>query len=130
MISAVALLACVVFKGDGLRLYVVLAGIGGYALIMLLVLTSGSVIAFFRRELGHGENLWRVAVAPSLASAGLVVALVLATKNVATMIGGNQSLANVLVGVFFGLLILGVVVALVLRRAQPDVYRRIGRQEL
>ncbi|WP_197739959.1 APC family permease [Mycolicibacterium sp. P9-64] len=130
IISFAALLSCIVFKGDGTTLYAVLVGIGGYALIVLLLLTSASVIAYFRRKPDHDVNVWKSLVAPGIASAGLVVAFVLATNNVAAMIGGDQALANLLVGLFVGLLVLGVIVALVLRRARPDVYQRIGRQSI
>ena len=55
---------------------------------------------------------------------------VLAPQNVALMIGGSQGMADLLIGLFVGLLVLGVVVALVLRTRRPDVYRRIGRQDI
>lgn len=130
VISLVSLLACVVFQGEGAKLYAILVGIGGYSLIMLLLLTSASVIAYFRKDREHGVNVWKSVIAPGLACAGLLVAFVLATQNVALMIGGDQGLADVLVGLFFGLLLLGVVVALVLRGKRPEVYRRIGRQDI
>ncbi len=129
VISFVSLLACIVFKGQGTTLYAVLVGIGGYALIMLLLLTSASVVAYFRGK--HSEvSIWKSLVAPVIACIGLLVAFVLATKNVDVMIGGNEDLANLLVVLFFGLLILGIVVALILRRRRPEVYRRIGRQDV
>ncbi|MEV0735105.1 APC family permease [Streptomyces sp. NPDC050549] len=130
VISLASLLACVVFKGDGATLYAVLVGIGGYSLILLLLLTSASVVAYFRRDRDHDVNVWKSVVAPALACVGLLVAFVLATQNVALLIGGDQGLADLLIGLFAGLLLLGVVVALVLRSKKPDIYRRIGRQDL
>jgi amino acid transporter len=129
VISLVALLACIVFKGQGTTLYAVLVGIGGYALIMLLLLTSTSVIAYFRRR-DHDVSAWKSVIAPALACAGLLVAFVIATDNVDLMIGGNQTLAEVLVGLFLGLLAAGVIAALVLRKRRPEVYQRIGRQDI
>jgi amino acid transporter len=130
VISVVALLACIVFKGEGTTLYAVLVGIGGYALILLLLLTSASVIAYFRRHRDHDVTLWKSVIAPALACAGLVVAFVIATDNVALMIGGNQTLAEVLVGLFFGLLAVGIVTAVALRKQRPEIYQRIGRQDI
>jgi amino acid transporter len=130
VISLASLLGCIVFKGEGSTLYAVLVGIGGYSLIMLLLLTSASVIAYFRNDRDHGANAWKTVIAPALACVGLLVAFVLATQNVALMIGGNEGLAEFLVGLFFGLLVLGVVVALVLRRKRPEIYQRIGRQDV
>ncbi len=130
VISLVALAGCIVGKGEATTLYAVLVGIGGYSLILLLLLTSLSVVAYFRRSGDPEVSLWRSLVAPSLASAGLLVAFVLATQNVALMIGGSQGMADFLIGLFVGLLVVGVVVALVLRSRRPDVYRRIGRQDI
>ncbi len=130
VISFVSLAACVLFKGNGATLYAVLVGIGGYSLIMLLVLTSASVVVYFRKDPDHDVNVWKSLIAPILACAGLVVAFVLATQNVALMIGGDQGMADFLVGLFIGLLLLGVAVALVLRSKRPETYRRIGRQDL
>lgn len=130
VLSLLALGACVLFKGDATTLYAVLVGIGGYSLIMLLLLTSFGVIGYFRRHPELEVHFWKSVVAPVGAIGGLIIALYLATKNVAVMIGGNQGLANFLVGLFLGLLVLGIVVAFVLRRTHPDVYRKIGRQDI
>jgi amino acid transporter len=130
VISFCALAACIVGKGEATTLYAVLVGIGGYSLILLLLLTSVSVIGYFRRTGDSEVTPWQSLVAPTLASVGLLVAFVLATQNVALMIGGSQGMANFLIGLFIGLLALGVVVALVLRSKRADVYQRIGRQDL
>jgi amino acid transporter len=129
VVSLAALSACILFKGKATTLYAVLVGIGGYALILLLLLTSASVIAYFRRH-NHDVHAWKAITAPSLACFGLVLAFVIATDNVDLMIGGNQTLAELLVGLFFGLLVLGVVIAVVLRKRRPEVYQRIGRQDI
>lgn len=129
VISLAALLACIVFNGEATTLYAVLVGIGGYALILLLLLTSASVISYFRRH-DHDTNIWKAVIAPSVACIGLGLAFAIATDNVDVMIGGNQTLAELLVGLFFGLLALGVVTAVVLRKRRPEVYQRIGRQDI
>lgn len=130
VVSYAALASCIIFKGEAATLYAVLVGIGGYALIMLLLLTSASVIAYFRKNPGADVDVWHSVVAPVLASAGLVVAFYLATKNVTTMIGGSQTLANLLIALYFGMLGLGIAVAFVLKSRRPDIYARIGRQEV
>ncbi|MBI4940546.1 MAG: APC family permease [Actinobacteria bacterium] len=130
VVSLLALTACIIFGGDATTLYAVLVGIGGYSLIMLLLLTSMGIIGYFRRHPELPVHFSKTVVAPVAAIAGLAVAFVLATQNVATMIGGNQQLANLLVILFFALLVLGVVVALVLKRTHPEVYRTIGRQDI
>lgn len=129
-VSVVSLAACLIFSGDPGTLYATLVGIGGYALVMLLLLTSVGVLVYFRRYRQADVGPLQSIVAPVLSSAGLFAAFVIASQNVDVMIGGSQGMANLLIGLFIGLLILGVVVATVLRSARPDVYARIGRQEL
>ncbi len=130
VISFLALAGCIIGGGEATTLYAVLVGIGGYSLILLLLLTSVSVVAYFRGTADGEVTLWRSVLAPGLASLGLLAAFVLATQNVALMIGGSQGMANFLIGLFLGLLVLGVVVALVLRSKRSDVYQRIGRQDI
>lgn len=130
VISYGSLLACIIFDGQAGTLYAILVGIGGYSLIMLLLLTSSSVIAYFRKHPEFEVSVWKAVIAPSIAMVGLLIAFYLATKNVATMIGGDQAMANFLVALFFGLLALGIVVAFVLKSKRPEIYGRIGRQDL
>jgi amino acid transporter len=129
VISLASLAVCIASHGQGETLYAVLVGIGGYALIVLLVLTSAAVVAYFRGDPAR-TGVWKTLVAPLLSFLGLVAALALATANVDVMIGGNKGLAIGLVAVFFALLAAGAVWALVLRQRRPDIYRRIGRQDL
>lgn len=130
IVSLISLAVCIVLSGDPGTLYATLVGIGGYALIMLLLLTSIAVVVFFRRSNGHGVNVMRSIVAPVLAAIGLLVAFVIATQNVEAMIGGGPALAAALVVLFLTLLILGIIVAVILRKRRPAVYERIGRQDL
>ncbi len=129
-ILSVAFLAVLVaMKLEGTAIYAVLVGIGGYALIMLLLLTSVAVIRYFWVRPELQQSLWRRLIAPVAAALGLLVALYLASTNVATMIGGDQVLANVLMGLFYVSVVAGIVVALVLKKSRPAIYSRIGRSE-
>lgn len=129
IISVLFLVVLVIMNLDGNSIYAVLVGIGGYALIMLLLLTSIAVIVYFWTRPELAQSTWRRLVAPTVAAIGLLVALYLASTNVAAMIGGDQVLANVLMGVFYVSLAVGVIVALILKRTKPDIYSRIGRSE-
>ena len=129
-ILSVAFLAVLVaMKLEGTAIYAVLVGIGGYALIMLLLLTSVAVIRYFWVRPELQQSLWRRLIAPVAAALGLLVALYLASTNVATMIGGDQVLANVLMGLFYVSVVVGIVVALILKKSRPAIYARIGRSE-
>ncbi len=130
VISAISIVVITLLNGDPGTLYATLVGIGGYALILLLLLTSIAILVYFRRKPGLEARVLKTIVAPALAAIGLVIAFVLATQNVDVMIGGSVELATALVILFFALLIIGIVVAAVLRKVNPDVYARIGRQDV
>lgn len=129
-IAVLFLMSLVLANVDGLTIYAVLIGIGGYALILLMLMTSIAVVGYFRASSEERTSLWKHVIAPIAAAVGLIVALILATLNVAALIGGDQTLASALMALFYGSVVLGVIYALVLRRRKPSVYRRIGRQEV
>ncbi|MGO4533638.1 APC family permease [Leifsonia sp. 2MCAF36] len=130
IVTVISIAACVVLNGNPGTLYATLVGIGGYALILLLLLTSIGVVVYFRRKPGLKARIFKTVVAPLLAVLGLAVAFVIATQNVDVMIGGSVALAIALVVLFFALLVAGIVVAVILRKTRPDVYARIGRQDV
>jgi amino acid transporter len=115
---------------DAVGVYASLGGISGYAVILLLVLTSCSVMAYFRRHNETGLGTWKTVLAPIISGTALTAGLILATLNIALLVGGSQDLANLLLFLFYGLLLLGILVALILRRRNPEIYARIGRQEI
>jgi hypothetical protein len=123
-------MALVIGNVDGLTIYAVLIGIGGYALILLLLMTSVAVVRYFRAPSTENVSVWKHTVAPILAALGLVAALVLATQNVAALIGGDEALATGLMALFYGSIVVGIIYALILRKKNNAVYLRIGRQEL
>ncbi|GAA4484545.1 APC family permease [Microbacterium panaciterrae] len=129
-ITVVSIGICVALNGNPSTLYATLVGIGGYALILLLLLTSIGIVVYFRRKPGIKARIAKTVVAPVLAMIGLAVAFVIATQNVDVMIGGSVALAIALVALFFVLLAAGIVVALILKRFRPSVYARIGRQDV
>lgn len=126
-ISSLALL--VIAGADGTSLYAVLVGIGGYALILLLLLTSVSVISYFWKHPEMKVSRWKTLIAPALASIGLLVGLILATQNIALMIEGSQTLANTLMVFFYSCIVVGFCLALYYRKHKPEIYARIGRQQ-
>ena len=91
--------------------------------------TSASVIAFFPRQ-AHDANLFQPLVAPLLAFAGLGTILYLAATNMDSVIGGSRTAGNVALAIAVAIIATGVVLALRYRSVRPDVYERIGSQDI
>lgn len=85
-------------------------GVGVLALILLYVLTSASVVVFFRRT-GLDRRRWNTLVAPLLSIALMLGAAVLALDNFTTLISASGTTALVLeltvVAAFVGGVVLG-----------------------
>jgi len=128
--SAIAAVVLVLFILAGADPYtVVFSWMSALAVIGILavqVLVSVAVILFFRRtKTGHGR--WTTTIAPILALAGLVGALLLVTANL-SLLSGSESLIvkafpylMVLVG------LLGAAFATQIKKAKPDLYASLGR---
>ena len=133
--AAVAMLVGgVVFTAVGAdpsTLYGRLAGVGGFAIIILELVTSISVVAFFRRSRQDADTTkWHTLVAPTIAALGLGLVIILAIANFTTLIGSSTSVAVVLQILTWGVIVTGIVVALINRKYRPAVYHRIGRTEI
>ncbi|MGV9869322.1 APC family permease [Rhodococcus koreensis] len=124
----VAILLC--FAGsEPEAVYVRLAGIGGFAVIVLMFLTGIAVIAYFRKRSDITDSTpWHTLIAPALSVLSLGTVLYLATSNFTTMTGGSLGAAISLQVVLWAVFAVGMILALVYRRRRPDVYSRIGRQ--
>jgi amino acid transporter len=100
---------------------------GGYGVLLLVTFTSVAVIVFFLRD-ARGESAWRRAGAPVLASAALLVIAYLATAHIDVLlgVGPEHPLRYAVPGAYAAVALAGVLWALVLRVARPQIYARIG----
>lgn len=134
VVSAVMLVMGLVFVAvgsDPALLYGSLAGVGGFAVIILEMITSIAVFVFFRKAGPIAElTTWHTVFAPALATLGLGLVVFLAMTNFPTLIGGSDLLAIILQVLTWGVLLSGMGLALIYRKANPAVYERIGRQDL
>jgi len=132
LVSFVALLVAIVEKVQANIAYATLMGIAGYALLGLMFETSVAVVFYFGREKEARaiSGLSRTIIAPILATGGLGITLILATRNIADLTGGSELLSYALLAVVYLALVGGAIYARVLKKNRPDVYRRIGRQLL
>ena len=134
VVSGVVLVAGVVFvafKADPNLLYSSMAGVGGFAIIILEMITSIAVFIYFRRSARIEDSTrWHTVIAPVLATLSLGFVIVLAMTNFPTLIGGSDRLALLLQVLTWGVLAAGIALALIYRRRNPAVYERIGRQNI
>lgn len=113
--TATALVVVLVFVVAGsdpvLQLFTWMSGLATVSILLLMVLTSVAILAFFART-GVDGRLWHTRVAPALGTLALlgIVALVLA--NFTTLISGDAALATVLLAVVAAAFGVGVAVAL------------------
>jgi amino acid transporter len=114
---------------DGVKLYSRVAGLGGFAVLVLMLFTSIAVVAFFRSA-GHinDSTKWHTLVAPVLALAALAVAVYLSIRNFSLLIDGSVRDAVILQGLTWGVFMAGMALAVIYRIARPDTYHRIGHQ--
>jgi amino acid transporter len=129
-VTILALIVIALSTGDLAAVYSQLAGTGGFAVLLLMMLTSVAVLAFFRRRRDIVDaSVWSTVVAPGLSAIGLGVVLYLAVTNFTVMTGGQIQVAVGFQVAVWGVFVVGVVTALIFRSRRPSTYRRIGRQE-
>jgi amino acid transporter len=104
------------------------SGIGTAGILILMVLVSAAVFAWFKRTgLPAGESAWKVFVAPIISLLFIGAVVVFAIARFDLLVGGEpgQNLWMLLVLVAF--LAAGSSVALYFKRSRPDLYVRLGR---
>ncbi|MEU1381371.1 APC family permease [Streptomyces albidoflavus] len=100
---------------------------GMIGLMALQLLAAAAVLCYFWRA-RHQEGVWRTVVAPVAALALLGAALALVTANVELFSGAGTGTNIVLVSLVPAVFVLGVALALRLRRTRPEVYARFAAE--
>lgn len=103
-----------------LQLFTWMAGLATVSILVLMVLTSVAIIAFFART-RLDTRLWHTRIAPVLGCVGLVAVTWLVLDNFTTLIGGSELLADILLAVIALFFVAGLVVARVTRQSRADV---------
>lgn len=128
LIAAAIQVPFVVTGVNPVTFYSWMFAIGTYALLLCMALTCLAVIVYFWRK-NRAERPWNTIIAPSLGLIGLVIMLGISSYYFPLLIDNNKVLAVVFQGLIAGLLILGVVLALIWRRTLPALYARIGGED-
>jgi amino acid transporter len=120
--TALALVVVMPFAIAGrdpvLTLFSWFSGVAVLALMVLLLLTSVSVVVFFRRQ-QLDRRPWNTVVAPVVATAGVAGAIVLILGNFTTLIDGDATTATWLALTVPAILVVGAVLAQVRRDREP-----------
>ena len=117
------------FKKDPyLDIFVLLAVVGTFSLLIVQTITMAAVFNYFRQH-HPGENVWRVKVAPIVGGIGMLAVVVLMIQNLDTAAGSaaHTLLFRMIPYIAITLFVTGAAVALYLRRADPAKYQMIGR---
>lgn len=96
------------------------------AILGVQVLVSIAVIVFFSRE-RYGRSIFTTLIAPVLSTLGLLGAFLLVSSNLSMLTGSESPLVMAFPEFVAALGVAGLVIALWLKRTQPDLYARLGR---
>jgi amino acid transporter len=129
--SVIGVLVIVLFAVGGWNpmndLFFWLGTTGGFGILVLFALTSIAVIAFFAKD-NQGENLWRRAIAPAIATVLLGLMIILALMHYDTLLGVSSSdpAAWLLPLSYLVIAVIGIAWGLILKTSRPQVYAAIG----
>jgi amino acid transporter len=129
--SVIGVLVIVLFAVGGWNpmndLFFWLGTTGGFGILVLFALTSIAVIAFFAKD-NQGENLWRRAIAPAIATVLLGLMIILALMHYDTLLGVSSSdpAAWLLPLSYLVIAAIGIAWGLILKTSRPQVYAAIG----
>nr|WP_308929572.1 hypothetical protein [Arthrobacter sp. SLBN-112] len=98
-----------------LTLFSWFSGLAVAALLVLYMLCSAAVVAFFRRERA-GAQLWQTRIAPAVAAVLLAWVLYLVVSNFTALIGGSAETATALLAAVPLVFLAGVLVEWVIQR--------------
>lgn len=127
--SAIYLILTAALTAVGLsaeQIYSWFAGLAAFIILCAMTVTSLAAIAYFARN-RVPLSRWNTMVAPALAAVGLMIMVVLGIQNFPVLIGGSVELANFMLIASAAVFVMGVAYAYCLKRHEPDVFQRIGR---
>ncbi|HWH25703.1 MAG TPA: APC family permease [Pseudolysinimonas sp.] len=133
IVTLLFLVVVAVARLDPNTLFVQLSGSTGFALIVLFVLAAAAIVAYLARTKVAGANVWHRFVAPIVSAvilAGIAVfaAVNLDTVTSSTLYTGGPALNIAAIAVVVVSVLLGVIVALVVRTRNRAAYERIGTE--
>jgi len=111
------------------NVYGLLALIGTAMVLIVQTITCFAVIWYFWVKKVHRGNVIMSLIAPIIGAAGMVYALYLlwSNRNFAAGLAADSQVFQLMPYYVVGILVIGIVYALVVRAKAPDLYAEIGR---
>jgi amino acid transporter len=113
-------------KDPYLELYVWMAVLGTFALLLIQTICSIATISYFERYHRDEAHWWRTRLAPLLGAVGMGFALWLLVDNM-TAIGGSSGFIKAIPWIVLGWFLAGLGIAYYLRSNDPEKYAVVGR---
>jgi amino acid transporter len=115
-------------KNPYLDIFVLLAVVGTFSLLIVQTITMAAVFNYFRKH-HRGENVWRTKIAPVVGGLGMLGVVFLMVQNLESAAGtaAKSLLFHLIPYIAGGLFAAGVGFAIYLRMRNPEKYQVIGR---
>jgi len=131
LIAAVVVLIFAALDADPiLQLFAWFSNLATLCVILLMALTSAAVVVYFRRHPELKLGLWRGRILPVFSCLALLVVLALAVIHFDVLTGASALLSYALCAIIPVALIVGVCLAVRLRRVSPERFRALGSHKL
>lgn len=131
--AIVVIAAATGFAVDGTLAFIAYVrgvGIATVAILFLMTLVAVAVVVYFRRHRVPNvrARIWTTLIAPVLGLVGLTYIFIMGLINVDALIGAGPLISSLLTLILPIIFVAGILYAVYLRRAKPEVFARIGRQ--
>jgi amino acid transporter len=113
-------------KDPYVHLYVWMAVLGTFALLVVQTLVSVASIAYFERYHPEDVRWWQTRIAPAVGAIGMIVVSYLLVSNLTTL-GGDFGFIKAIPWIVLGWFLAGLILAYYLRARQPEKYATVGR---
>jgi amino acid transporter len=109
--------------------YGLLAGTGGFAVLVLMFLTGLAVLSYFYGNKSfHHISVWNRFIAPIISATCMGAVIYYATISFPTMTGGSAAVSLAFQILMIVIFASGYILAAHYRKRKPEIYTRIGRQ--
>jgi len=130
IVWAVMLTIFVIVGKDPSYLYQLFAGTGEFLITVGIFLASLAVVVYFRKNKQLHFSTWTTLIAPALAAIGLAFVLLMAVLNFTALTNAPGLVSWIFFTVIVLIAIASYLYSIYLQKRKPEVYERIGRQNV